>query len=501
MPSLTRFGEFEIDRTACELRRNGERIPLQIQPFRVLQTLIDNAGQVVTRETLSRTVWPERVYVDFDHGLNNAINRLRHALGDSSEVPRFIETLPRIGYRFVHALETPLPAAAPAAGKEGPATSRRSSVLIAAVVLLLVAAVAGYRWLAPGPPPVVTDPAPPTKNAEALSAYQRAQKLRAQRNKESLQLAIAELERATALDPQFALAWAALSEAYVGAGGLGASQFLSDSEALLLAEPAARRSLQLQPELGRAHIALARVLALQRAPTDATRLAIEQSFRRGLDIDPANADAHLQFGNFLAKEGRNAEALKEFRQAQQLDPLSPSVNSRLGQQLMATGARDEGLDLLRKTVELDPFQFNARIRLGWAYLELGELDSAEQQFTAADGISPGSRQPVEGLAVVAVQRNDMSKARTLLQSIMPMAEADDDPFTLALAYTLLRDREQALKWLARTARETRVLHRPSPWDLNSTLYDWLRDEHAFRQLQQEIAAANAAATARRATEE
>ena len=104
---IVRFGVYEIDRQAYELRRAGRRIPLQIQPYRVLEALIDRAGEVVTRAELRAQIWPATVFVDFDHGLNNAINRLRYALEDSAEAPRYIETLPRIGYRFIHTLDEP----------------------------------------------------------------------------------------------------------------------------------------------------------------------------------------------------------------------------------------------------------------------------------------------------------------------------------------------------------------------------------------------------------
>lgn len=97
-----RFAEFEMHRDALELTRNGVRIRLQIQPFRVLETLVDRAGEVVSRDELRSRVWPSNVYVDFDHGLTNAITRLREALGDSAHEPRFIETIPRVGYRFIH---------------------------------------------------------------------------------------------------------------------------------------------------------------------------------------------------------------------------------------------------------------------------------------------------------------------------------------------------------------------------------------------------------------
>src|SRR5262249_28303990 len=97
---LFRFGEFELDDRARELRRGGRRVRLQEQPFQILRALLDRAGEVVTREELRQRVWPSSVYVDFDHGLNNAIARLRDALGDGATTSGFIETLPRLGYRF-----------------------------------------------------------------------------------------------------------------------------------------------------------------------------------------------------------------------------------------------------------------------------------------------------------------------------------------------------------------------------------------------------------------
>jgi TolB-like protein/DNA-binding winged helix-turn-helix (wHTH) protein/tetratricopeptide (TPR) repeat protein len=103
-----RFAEFEIHGDALELRRKGSHVRLQIQPFRVLELLAERAGEVVTRDELRARVWPSNVYVDFDHGLNNAIARLREALGDSGDERRFIETIPRVGYRFVHPVE-PIP--------------------------------------------------------------------------------------------------------------------------------------------------------------------------------------------------------------------------------------------------------------------------------------------------------------------------------------------------------------------------------------------------------
>ena len=109
---LFRFGVFEVDRSARELRKQGIRIRLQEQPFQVLVLLLEHPGEVVTRKELREKLWPSSVFVDFDHGLNNAIARLREALADSAAAPHFIETLPRVGYRFIYPLRSP---AAPAA--------------------------------------------------------------------------------------------------------------------------------------------------------------------------------------------------------------------------------------------------------------------------------------------------------------------------------------------------------------------------------------------------
>ena len=100
-PEVVQFGVLELNLKARELRKHGIRVKLQQQPFQVLAVLLQHAGQVVTKEQLRQRIWPSDTFVDFDHGLHSAITRLRECLGDSGESPRFIETLPRLGYRFI----------------------------------------------------------------------------------------------------------------------------------------------------------------------------------------------------------------------------------------------------------------------------------------------------------------------------------------------------------------------------------------------------------------
>lgn len=100
-----RFGIFEADRQTGELRKHGRRLPLQGQPFEILLMLLQRQGELVTRAEIRERLWPEGTFVDFDHSLNTAVNKVRDALGDSAGNPRFIETLARRGYRFVAPVE------------------------------------------------------------------------------------------------------------------------------------------------------------------------------------------------------------------------------------------------------------------------------------------------------------------------------------------------------------------------------------------------------------
>jgi len=102
---VVRFGAFEADLRTQELRKHGLRIKLPRQSFQVLEMLLDRPGELVSREELQKALWPADTFVDFENGLNNAVKRIRGALGDSADSPRFVETLPRLGYRFISTID------------------------------------------------------------------------------------------------------------------------------------------------------------------------------------------------------------------------------------------------------------------------------------------------------------------------------------------------------------------------------------------------------------
>jgi TolB-like protein/DNA-binding winged helix-turn-helix (wHTH) protein/Tfp pilus assembly protein PilF len=151
-PHLLRFGVFEVDLRTGELRKQGLKIKLHGQPFQVLAMLLERPGELVTREEIREKLWPGDTFIDFEHSVNSSIKRLREALGDDRAAPRFIETLPRHGYRFIAPVETiappvgaihelPLPTTAPRAIHESPLRKHWVVAMAAGAVVVMAAAV------------------------------------------------------------------------------------------------------------------------------------------------------------------------------------------------------------------------------------------------------------------------------------------------------------------------------------------------------------------------
>jgi TolB-like protein/DNA-binding winged helix-turn-helix (wHTH) protein len=148
---ILRFDDFKLDVRAGELRKHGVKLRLQGQPLQVLAALLNRPGDLVTREELRAQIWAVDTFVDFDHSLHNAIARLREVLNDSADAPRYIETLPRRGYRFiapVNKVETQpsSPAEVPLAAPAGPNPARSRAYLVATILALLI--ISGTLWLA-----------------------------------------------------------------------------------------------------------------------------------------------------------------------------------------------------------------------------------------------------------------------------------------------------------------------------------------------------------------
>jgi len=176
LPQFLRFDVFAVDLRAGELRRNGTKLKLQEQPFQVLCALLEHPGELVTREELRSRLWPADTFVDFDHGLNAAIRRLREALADSAENPRFVETVARRGYRFMaHVIDTASDANGSSAGRVHAATigSKRWVWIPAAVAAVAISAALIF-WLNRLPAvPIVEAVTQLTDDGEPKSSFSR----------------------------------------------------------------------------------------------------------------------------------------------------------------------------------------------------------------------------------------------------------------------------------------------------------------------------------------
>ena len=153
-PRLIRFGVFEANLRTGELRKGGMKLKFSGQPFQVLAILLERPGDVVTREELQKSLWPDS-FVDVEHNLNTAVNKIREVLGDSAESPRFVETLPRRGYRFIGELERPVEPAVqvltvkPDRGSQSRQAWLKIAAGLVAVLVVALAAVVAYRWHRP----------------------------------------------------------------------------------------------------------------------------------------------------------------------------------------------------------------------------------------------------------------------------------------------------------------------------------------------------------------
>ena len=148
-PARVRFGVFEAALREGELLKEDRKVRIQDQPFRILALLVQRPNELVSREDLHRLLWPDG-YVDFEHGLNTALNKLRRALGDSAETPRFVQTVPRRGYRFIAPVEV-LPDATETPGKSFLRLTRRS--LLAVTLFVVSVGIGAFFLLADRPEP------------------------------------------------------------------------------------------------------------------------------------------------------------------------------------------------------------------------------------------------------------------------------------------------------------------------------------------------------------
>src|SRR5579863_9490422 len=380
--TVVRFGLFEAELRAGELRKSGVRVKIQDLPFRALRLLLDHPNEVVTREELRQELWPQDVFVDFDRGISSAIKRLRDALGDSADNPIFVETIDRRGYRWIaplHPLET---ASVPNATESEKnvmeerrkAPSWRNLVFVFPVLALLFAAWIfrpGYRDAKAG---VKSRPATSggslrhAANREAEDYYLKGRFYWNKRTPESLNLAVDSFTQAIVHDPNYSDAYVGLADCY---NLLREYTMMPANEAYPRALAAAKKAVELDDRSSAAHASLAFVsfYGMWDAGT------ADEEFRRALDLDPNNANAHHWYATYLGAVRRFDEALNQIDRAQSLDPHSASILADKGMRLWRAGRREEALRLLRQLEQADPDFVSPHRYLRFASLEMGDYPS------------------------------------------------------------------------------------------------------------------------------
>jgi tetratricopeptide (TPR) repeat protein len=281
--------------------------------------LVGAPGDVVTRDELRERIWGKSTHVDFDRGINKAITRLRQLLGDDLARPRFIETLPKRGYRFV-ADVTRL-------------ASRRQ----------------------------IKD--------EAKEAYLKARHFWNKRTPDDLKRSIEYFHRAIERDPDYALAWTGLADAHIVIGILGLQ---SPGEEFPPAKAAAERALALDESLAEGHTILAEIQKLYEWHWEAA----ERSYRRAIELDPGYSVAHHWYAQLLSILARHDEAHTEIEAARRCDPLSPIIAAWASYTAFEARRYEAAVAAARDALELEANAPLTHYVLGRAYAKLGETANA-----------------------------------------------------------------------------------------------------------------------------
>ena len=452
---LKRFYEFDafrLDVDERRLMRSNEHVPLTPKVFDVLLALVESSGRTLGKDELMNRVWAE-AFVE-DGNLNRNISTLRKVLGEDSRNPGFIKTVPKRGYRFEgdvreiveedeeiviekrtnYRLEVERTSEQTVSTKFG----GRFIVLTASVIL---AGVLTGAWLLIRPPTNGAASAAVDRDradAEALDLYKAGRELWKDRSVEGLHEATLKLEQAVQKDPDFALAHAALADAYAFDGILWKK-----------AEARANEAVRLDPSLGQPYATLGFIRTFwEWKPVEA-----EAYFKQALALSPDSGTAHQWYSINLAIRKRNGASLAEMQRALELEPTSLAINADLCQVLYFSHKFDEAMGQCLKTLEMDPNFISAHAYLYDIYTAKGMYAEAVGEHFKTEELSrtsPTYPNDLDDLrsayAAGGIHAFWQTRARQLEKRNPP------DAYSIAKYKVCLGQPDEAIAWLERAVQ-------------------------------------------------
>jgi DNA-binding winged helix-turn-helix (wHTH) protein/tetratricopeptide (TPR) repeat protein len=471
------FGEFELDCERFELRRGPHPVRLERKPLELLILLASSGSRLVTRDEIARCLWPSEVFVDTEHGINTAVRKIRHALRDDPDHPRFLQTVTGKGYRFMGVIPKPQPAGAPhldsetrvsrdAAATQPVTHARRLWLTASAVVVLAVIigiATFGVRNVRGHSAPAPIDPA-------AREAYLHGHYLWFSRQEVA---SGAYFLKATQLAPNYAPGWAGLAD-YYGAGMVDGD--LDPRQNLPLEDAAAHRAVQLDDSLPEAHLAF----GASNWVVDWNFPAALQQLDRAIQLDPRFSEAiHLR-AKLLGQLNRHDEAIAGQRVAMELNPLERPW--ALAYFLLQARRFDNSIAEARQRLEGHPNTFTWAV-LREDYRAKGmdkETEHAHEQSLILAGNPSAANAAHRAFArggIHEVVRQQL--AELTVQSKKHYVS----PFAFAVLYAELGDNQHALSALDEAVRQ----HSPMIFDLqNDTAFDPLHTDPHYRAIVRKV---------------
>lgn len=431
------FGPFRVEVEERRLTRDGQQVVLTAKAFDILLTLIQRSGRTVEKDELIRSVWSD-TFVE-EGNLNHHISTLRKVLGDSPREQRFIKTIPKLGYRFsanVREIEEMDETVSLDTVTRGRLMIREETIhgfwtpMRGAVAVCLFVVAAGVAiWGLSGSDRAVNAAA----RSEAVDAYRRGRELWQTRNPAVLHEATLLLEQAVQKDPQFALAHAALADAYA-----------FDYANWKKAEREAREAMRLDASLGEPHASVGFVRMFWEWDLTSAQAELKQA----VHLSPTYATGHQWYALSLSAKGQNDAAMLEIQQALVLDPGSVPINTDYCQILYFADRFDAARRQCEKVLEMEPESQNARKLLYQIALSSERFDEAVQRFvdlcerSPSDRIraaAPGLRSAYHRRGLAEFRREQRAFYTTVDRSMYQLARVMAESGDLASALEKLRD--------------------------------------------------------------